>query len=269
MRNFRFNTILFIAFLLANFSLKGQSSKISKGKVVAKDKDVTGVVVQNITNKKTTITDVNGNFSIQISLNDTLVFSAVQFKRKAVSITKSFYNSSFITVPLEEFVNELREVVVQPFNLSGNLNSDLSTIKLEKDVSAEALGLPNADVRIITQSENKLNDADHGKFAYYYVIALTINLNKVLNRLSGRTKMLKERVALDKRYKTTQKIEAAFVDSLLVNHLKIPRDNFYEFIQFCESDSVFYNLAQGSDELKLWEFLIQKSAVYRENNELD
>lgn len=261
--------VLAITLLLCSFSLKAQSSKIINGRVEAKNIDVTGVVVQNTTSQKATITDEDGNFSLRVALNDTLVFSAVQFKRKVVPVNSSFYNSSFITITLEEFVNELLEVVVQPFNLSGNLDSDLTGLQLEKDVSAEALGLPNANVRIITQSENKLNDADHGKFAYYYIIALTINLNKVLNRLSGRTKMLKERVALDKRYATTQKVEAAFVDSLLINHLKIPEGNFYEFIRFCESDKKFYSLAEGNDELKLWDFLIQKSIVYRKNNGID
>ncbi|WP_394975036.1 carboxypeptidase-like regulatory domain-containing protein [uncultured Croceitalea sp.] len=263
----RFQIPLFL-FLLGT-SIKGQSIKNIKGQVVVNNKDVTGVVVQNITSEKATITDVDGNFVIQVVLNDTLVFSAVQFKRKVLPITTEIYSSTFLKIPLEEFVNELREVVVQPFNLSGNLDADLVNLKLEKDVSAEALGLPNAHVRVITQSENKLNDADHGKFAYYYVIALTINLNKVLNRLSGRTKMLKERVALDKKYKATQKVEATFVDSLLINHLKIPKENFYEFIRFCESEKEFYSLAQDDDELKLWEFLIQKSSNYRKIKKLD
>jgi hypothetical protein len=266
---YRVHIPLFFFLLLSSISLKAQSTNIIKGEVVAKNKDVTGIVVQNSTSKKATITDVNGVFMIKVAVNDTLIFSAVQFKRKIVPVTPALYNANFISIPLEEFVNELKEVVVQPFNLSGNLNTDLGELPLEKDVSAEALGLPNADVKIISQSENKLNDADHGKFAYYYVIALTINLNKVLNRLSGRTKMLKERVALDKKYKTTQRVEAAFVDSLLINHLKIPEENFYEFINFCESEKEFYSLAQGDDELKLWDFLIQKSINYRKIKKLD
>jgi len=247
----------------------GQTSKNISGKVVAKDKDVTGVVVQNSTTKKATITDVVGNFSIQVSLNDTLVFSAVQYKRKIVPISATFYTATFLTIQLEEFVNELEEVVVQPYNLSGNLGTDVVGLKLEKDVSAEALGLPNASVRVISKNENKLHDADHGKFVYYYGLGMIVNVNKILNRISGRTKMLKERVALDKKYKTTQKVEAAFVDSLLIHHLKIPKANFYEFINFAETDTTFYSLAEGDDELKLWEFLIQKSILYRESNGLD
>jgi len=239
---FYFKLVLLALTVLCSLSITAQSSKTINGRVKAKNKDV-----------------------------------AVQFKRKVIPITPSFFNTTFLTVPMEEFVNELREVVVQPFNLSGNIDADVTRLQLEKDVSAEALNLPNAYQKIPTQSERKLKEADSGKFIEFgnYKLDSTfnptffINAHKILNRLSGRTKMLKERVALDKRYETTKKVEAAFVDSLLINHLKIPETNFYEFIQFCESDESFYNLAEGNDELKLWDFLIQKSIVYRKNNELD
>ena len=51
-------------------------SKYLKGRVVAHGKDVAGVTIQNISTRRATITDSNGNFSIQVKLNDTLVFSA-------------------------------------------------------------------------------------------------------------------------------------------------------------------------------------------------
>ena len=272
MVGYNLRTALFLGLFLTGFLVIGQFSKISEGKVISKNKDITGVVVQNISNNKTTITAADGSFSIAVSLNDTLVFSAVQFKRKILPVTATVYNSSFFTVPLEEFVNQLDEVVVKPYNLSGNLNEDLLGLDLGKDVSAEALELPNASVKIKTQSERRLFEADNGKFVTFgnYKLDSTfnpmvmVNLNKILNRVTGRTKKLKKHVALDKAYKTTQMVEASFVDSLLVSHLKIPQENFYEFIQFCELDSSFNGLAQGNDELKLWEFLIEKSNHFRE-----
>ena len=221
---FPISALFLISTLLLGISLRGQSSKIIKGKISAKDKDVTGIVVQNITNDKATITDLDGNFSILVFVNDTLIFSAVQFKRKVLPITREIYDSSFLTIVLKEFVNELEEVVVKPYNLSGNLEKDLNDLKLEKDISAKELGLPNSDVRVISQNENRLYDADHGKFIYVS-LGLAINVNKILNRISGRTKALQKRVTLDKRYATTQKVEAAFVDSVLISHLKIPKNS--------------------------------------------
>ena len=260
-----------ITFLILFSSIQwsfGQT-KLLKGTVTAKDGDVTGITVQNINSGSASITDTEGNFAIKVTLNDTLVFSSVQFKRKKLPINKAIFNTSLVRVVLEEFVNELQEVVVQPYNLSGNLNSDITGLSLSKDVSAESLGLPNANVRIVSQSENKLNDADHGRFLYFYGVGFAVNVNKILNRLSGRTKMLKERVALDKAYSKTQKIEEKFIDSVLVNYLRIPKNDFYDFIYFCEMDEAFKALASENDELKLWQFLIVKSKTYRKNNGLE
>lgn len=242
--------------------------KLLYGKVISSNKDVTGITIQNLNSERATITDFEGNFSIRASVGDTLVFSAVQFKRKIVPVSQAFFDSPFVQVSMKEFVNELTEVTVQPYGLSGDINKDVNGLQLEKDVSAEALGLPNANVRIITQSENKLNDADHGKFLYFYGLGFALNLNKTLNRLSGRTKMLKERVALDASYKKTKALEAKFLDSLILAELRIPKDRFYDFIRYCEADNDFKAYSNGYDELILWEFLKKKSVVYRVNNDL-
>ena len=244
-----------------------QNQKQLSGKVIAKGKDVTGVVVQNTRLEKATVTAVDGSFTIQAALNDTLVFSAVQFKRKVIPITPSFFNATFLTVAMEEFVNELREVVVQPFNLSGNLDSDVTGLQLDKDVSAEALGLPNAYQKIPTQNERKLQQATFGKFNIGML--LSPPLDPIINAITGRTKMLKNRVKIDKAYARTQRVQNFYVDSIFMQDLKIPYEKIDDFMYFCEVDSTFQNTVDTHDKLKIWEFLIQKSEIYRKNNELD
>lgn len=241
--------------------------KMVKGVVTAKDKDVTGVVIQNISTEKATITDFEGNFSILAKLNDTLVFSAIQFKRKIIPISQELLQSTTITIPMEEFVNELREVVVNPYNLSGRLDADLNVLKLEKDVSAEALGLPNAHQKIPTQSERRLQQATYGKFNLGMI--LTPPLDPIINAITGRTKMLKNRVKIEKTYARTQQVQNLYVDSLFVTELKIPFEKIDDFMYFCEVDPSFQKMVATKDELRIWEFLMQKSSAYRENNDLD
>nr|WP_299000688.1 carboxypeptidase-like regulatory domain-containing protein [uncultured Allomuricauda sp.] len=261
--------LTYFFFLFISYGGISQNTKLLKGKVVSINKDVQDVTVQNLNSGKATITKKDGSFSILVNLNDTLVFSAVQLKRKEIPVSKDIYNSNFVRINMEEFVNELDEVVVQPYNLTGDLNKDLGGLQLEKDVSAEALRLPNAEVRIISQSENKLNDADNGKFLYIVPMGIALNINKTLNRLSGRTKMLKNRVKLDGEYKNMQQIEGRYLDSVLVSHLKIPSDKIYDFFYYCQMDEEFKKIRQTPDELILWEFLLQKSKTYRKNNKLD
>ncbi len=262
------NSIL-LFFLMSTFCVSAQTYgyKEVKGMVVAKDKDVTGVVVQNISTERATITDLDGRFLIQARLNDTLVFSAVQFKRKIVPVNQALLSSSFVSVPLEEFVNELKEVVVNPYGLSGQLGSDITGLQLAKDVSAEALGLPNAHVKIITQSERKLQQATAGKFN----VGMILNppIDGIINAITGRTKMLKNRVKVDKTYARTQRVQNYYTDSIFMVDLKIPKEKIPDFMYFCEVDANFQTAVASKDKLKIWGFLIEKSKSYRANNDLD
>lgn len=255
-------TVLFIALLFnISFAIGQQSSKQLQGRIVSDNADVTGITIQNSNTERATITDFEGNFSIQVREGDTLVFSAVQFKRKILPVSKALMNSAFVQIPLEEFVNELDEVTVQPFGLSGDISKDLTNLQLAKDVSAEALDLPNADVKIITQSERKLFEATTGSGL--------VPLNPILNWITGRTKMLKNRVAIEEKYGRTQQVRAFYVDSLFTSDLGVPAKKIDDFMYFCEIDDTFQELVSTGDQLRLWEYLLDRSKLYRKNNGLD
>ncbi|MCL6275179.1 hypothetical protein M3P19_14255 [Muricauda sp. 2012CJ35-5] len=263
------NNVISLLFLLVTICFYGQQTGVKqlRGRVYSSNKDVVGVVVQNITAKNAVITDMEGNFAIRASVQDTLAFSAVQFQRKYIVVNEVIYNTSFISVPLEEFVNELQEVVVRPYNLSGDLDQDLGQLQLEKDVSAEALGLPNAHAKIPTQSERKLQQATYGKFNVGMILAPP--LDPIINAITGRTKMLKNRVKVDKTYARTQRVQAFYADSLISSNLKIPIEKIDDFMYFCEVDEEFQKTVDSQDKLMIWDFMVSKSRMYRRNNNLD
>ncbi|MFD2099486.1 hypothetical protein [Flagellimonas iocasae] len=262
-----------ILFLLA-FSTYAQDgpTKIVRGQVTSDAEDVVGVVVQNISSKDAVITDIDGNFSIRVQLNDTLVFSAVNFQRKILPIAESLYDSSFITVPMEEFVNELREVVVSPYNLSGILDKDLGKLPSQQIVTAESLGLPNANAKEYTQSERLLKEASSMSIKGGGGLGGAggaVSLNPIINAITGRTKMLKNRVKVDNAYARTQRVQDFYVDSLFVTTLKIPVEKIEDFMYFCEVDESFQATVDSHDKLKIWDFMVEKSRDYRRNNNLD
>ncbi|MEW2919913.1 hypothetical protein AB1A65_00495 [Muricauda sp. ANG21] len=247
-------------------------TKELRGKVTSATEDVVGVVVQNIASEQAVITDIDGNFIIRAQLNDTLVFSAVHFKRKVLPISETLFNSSFITVPMEEFVNELREVVVSPYNLSGVLDKDLEKLPPPRIVDAEALGLPNANAKDYTQSERLLKEASAMSIKGGGGLGGAggaVSLNPIINAITGRTKMLKNRVKVDNTYARTQRVQDFYVDSLFVTTLKIPMEKIEDFMYFCEVDEAFQTTVDTQDKLKIWDFMVEKSRVYRQNNNLD
>lgn len=232
-----------------------------EGKVYSTDGDVAATHVLNITSNRATITNIRGFFAIQVALNDTLVFSAVQFKKKQLVVSREMLESPLVTIPLEDELTELDEVVVTPYNLTGDIAKDISTLKINPVVSAESLGLPNAHVRIPTQAERQLFEATSG--------GGLIPINPILNGISGRAKMLKERVARNNLYDRTLRVREFYPDSLYRTKLRIPTDKIDDFLYFCEIDTEFQSLVDTHDVLQLWSYMERRSMVYRKNNNLE
>lgn len=245
---------------MASAQADGQKRRELRGIVVEDKLGVPDVHVLNLSALRSTITDAEGIFRMEVSIGDTLMFSAIRYKRTSLVITKEIMESVSILIPLVPFVNELDEVVVTPYNLSGNLDADIDRLPPVAPVTAFSLGLPNAAAKRFTQTENRLNEATTG--------GGIVPLNPILNAITGRTKQLKKQLALERRYEKSLKMRQQFPDSLYVNRLGIPLDRLPDFMYFCEVDSLFDQTAESADVLKIWDFLKRKGKAYREFNGL-
>lgn len=257
----RATNILPVFFIFFTASVGAQTAFMTdlEGRVYSKDGDVAATHVLNVTTKRATITDLKGFFSIPVKLNDTLVFSAVQFKRKEIVVTASVLESKLLLVPLEDALTELDEVVVMPYNLTGDMTRDMNRLETEPVVTASTLGLPNAYVKVPTKAERELYAATANPI---------MSLDPLINAITGRTKMLKKRVARNKKQERTERVRAFYVDSIFRTDLKIPERMIDDFMYFCEVDTTFQSVVDTHDRLKIWEFMRKKSQVYRENNEI-
>ncbi|MCJ7465407.1 MAG: carboxypeptidase-like regulatory domain-containing protein [Maribacter sp.] len=251
-----------LCFFLCGVSLGAQSLFTSElqGKVQSKDGDVAGTHVLNTTSRRATITDEKGYFSIPAHLYDTIVFSAVQYKRKEIVVTASILNSKFITVPLQDALTELEEVVVTPYNLTGSLMRDTKRIEIDPVVTASTLGLPNAYVMVPTKVERELYAATANPF---------MSFDPLINAITGYTKMLKEQLARDNLYARTQRVRDMYADSLFRIHFKISEAEIDDFMYFCEVDPNFQSIVDTHDRLKIWDYMQARSIIYRENNALE
>ncbi|QBA63478.1 carboxypeptidase-like regulatory domain-containing protein [Muriicola soli] len=241
-----------------NFELEGQTRFDGKG--------VPDVHIMNTTADKATISDQNGRFSITATMGDTLLFSALQYQRKTLVVSASILESSYVYITLEEFVNELDEVVVRPFNLSGDLSRDMDGMRVKNVVSASTLGLPNSNVKPLIQSERLLKEASMGPFQIGMLTA--IPFNPLINMITGRTKMLKKRVARDKKYLLTEQVRNYYPDSIFVKRLGIPTERIDDFMYYCEVDESFDSIVSTEDQIAILNLLMMKSKSYRENNQL-
>ncbi|NER12439.1 hypothetical protein GWK08_03225 [Leptobacterium flavescens] len=254
---------LLLAILCFPLFLQGQDQKVLiDGKILNTSPDLEGIHVLNITALTGTITKKDGSFQIFGKLGDTLVISSVQYETHRIPLNEEIIRKKSLEVLLYAKVNKLDEVVVKPHNLSGNLSRDLGNVETEgKVVRPSRLGLPNIYVKPKTQTERRLYEAKSG--------GGILPLNPIINAISGRTKRLKQQLAIERKEKELTKTKEEFNPTIYSEYLKIPEDRLDDFIYFCAVDDTFVILQQRDDSILMLEYLRKKSEEYRQINKLD
>ena len=254
--------VLFIVLVFLSFSVHSQSAEIF-GRVESKT-NIENIHVINITAQVFTITDKKGLFTITAKLNDTLKFSSVQHKLREVIISNEIISTKAIFVKLTEQINELDEVFVGKV-LTGDLLSDIKNTDGEPPINFYDVGIPGYTGKPATQSERRLSEA--GEFKPKMLLGLLgggLPLNSILNGLSGRTKILKNRVEIEEKETLLQSIKSRLSKDLFVsNPLKevLKMDFFY----FCAEDENFLKHCKNQSDFKILIFLRVKYKQYLDN----
>ena len=209
--------------------------------------------VFNKTYNKYTITDEEGGFKIPVRINDTIVFSAIQFQLKEVVISETIINEMLLSVLLKEQVNELDAVYIKP-NLSGDLLADTKRIKTKKVVTAKTLGLPNSHVISPTQAERKLYTATHTGGGI-------IPVETIINAISGRTKKLKNLVKLERKSIVENSVFEGF-NQIMLDDFKIPEEKLFDFLYYASADVLFTQIVRTKSNIIIYDFIKAKSKTY-------
>ena len=240
-----------------------------KGSVKA-NSDLEGIHVINKTSKFYSTTNRKGEFVIKGRLNDTLVFSSVQYKLESLLVTQEAVNNKSLLVELIEYVNVLNEVYIGN-TLSGNLEDDIGNVKGKPGINFYDVGIPGYTGRPKTHNERRLFEADHGKMVQIGVSKnlepeLKINFHKFLNKISGRTKMLKKRVKLDKKDALMYKLKAKYYNDLFDSY-SLSEEKQMDYFYFCSEDENFIEKCGSGNDLLILEFLKQKLFQYKLNHQ--
>ncbi|NRD20892.1 hypothetical protein HNV08_12620 [Winogradskyella eckloniae] len=268
-------SILLIIGLAISISMHAQDiDRVSvNGRIVVASEDKEGVTVYNSSSNKGTITDENGVFKIAVALNDVVEFGALQFKDFNVIISESVIESKQLTVILVEEVNKLDEVVLLPFGLTGNLNTDFENVRTYNvDLDAIYFGLDHIDefefsADYKTEAENLAFNEYHPRMEHMLnLINVTGFLMKQIVNIDG--------VSLDhikfKSEKEKQHIEKTpfkkALDDYSVNfvhtNFNIPLNQIEAFTDYVETEGVDESLFDDDKEMQLLERITQLSKSF-------
>ena len=218
--------LLFIA--LSTVTALGQFSKTWRGKVLLNTAVSEGIYVFNLKNKQATTTQKGGYFIIEGTIGDTLVLSGFKIKAIKIALTQQNYTKELFFVKMDEQITYLEEVKINQYQ---NINS-------------LSLGILQKPAKQYTLAERRLFTATSGG-----------GIDGLLNLISGRTKMLKKGIGIEKKEMAIEKIENLFDEKYFVETLKIPKEKIKGFEYYCVEDAKF-NAVLRSKNKTMTKFLL-------------
>lgn len=133
----------------------------------ANDKPIENVHIVNLNQVKGTVTDENGAFKLQATVNDTLYFSYLGFRSIRVRVTNDWQKYGDVKVKMTEFGFALEEVTVNAVKLTGYLEIDAKNIPIYENYRYSISGLntgyeggdnsPNAVTRALRTLSNPVD----------------------------------------------------------------------------------------------------------------
>lgn len=180
--------------------------KILIGKVVTNATDIEGINIKNLKSNFSTKTNVEGLFSITADVGDTLLFSAIQFKKRKVILKKEDFNTTMFLVKLENATLLLNEVKIIDY----------------KNINAIRLGIIPKGQKNYTPAERKLYTATGG--GNQFGTNNVVSVDGILNAISGRTTMLKKELKVEHKEYAINKLNNRFEENFFIETLKIPKE---------------------------------------------
>ncbi|SCY71456.1 hypothetical protein [Flavobacterium caeni] len=225
------NNILLIALLLvAQWAFSQTAEPTFYGKIVVDSASVENINVLNSRTQKATVTNAKGEFSMGVKIGDLLILSSFNLETKRKFVRAEDLRGELILLKMTLLANELDEVKVQ-----------------QSEITAESLRIPTA-TKHYTPAERKVRTATTGL------------LDPLFNKLSGRTRMLKKQVLVEKNEKLLLKLDGLYEDKYYTDVLKIPNDYIGGFQYYIVEDPDFARALVDKNKT-LTMFYIKKLAV--------
>lgn len=232
--------------------------KYLRGQIIADSIQYYQINIVNITQETGTITSENGDFSIAVDINDSIVFSSLVHEFKSLIVTNSTLNED-VKIKMKRQINKLPEVVVNAYDLSGELSQDIAQMSTYH-LSQENLGF--SVPRRIDYPTNELNRVKQLKVGFGFLISL----DYLIMSLNGDIDKLERYQDILKIEKQKERLLNSFKTEFIVENLKVNASSVDDFIYFCLKDSSFIKTFYD-DELAAFALIQQKAKAYNLRNQ--
>lgn len=240
---------------------------------VPKGEDAEGISVYNASSQKGTITDSDGSFEIEVAENDRLRIFALQYQPFTAVVDKGIVERKQLNIYVYQAVTELDEVVVRPYDLSGNIRADIEKIPTyyvdrDWDMSYATMEfgygfVPDSQSSIkgiVAEKTLNPNYLQNG----VDVIAIMGGVASLL--FPKKEKMTKSRKVAESS-SLSNNLQRRFSREFVVDNFGISKNKAFDFLYYVEDEGLDNRMLKLENELQLMEFLHEKSEAYKKLSE--
>jgi len=132
------------------------------------------------------------------------------------------------------------------------------------EINAVSLGISPKGIIHRTQIERRLYTA--GDFKPIHLLGLLgghLEVDPILNAISGRTKMIKKDIEVERKLRLLATIDALYKDAnYFTQTLKIPTDYIKAFQYYCIEDKLFAETLKTKNKIKIEYLLVPLAAKF-------
>lgn len=217
------------------------------GKIYDAKGVVKNIKVYNKTQNRLTLTNADGDFSIQAKVNDSISFESLFYHKKTI-ILEAIHLEGVAVFELNEMLNELDEVEIiaepeQPIFTEETYNNDLQNI-LKEDIKNN----PH-----LYQPANTTGGVD-----FIAVIGLVVDLLKKKDKYIAPVYQPITYTQMDSLFDKS----SFFNKELITKDLKITENKSHLFFDFCEAKQISSELLKDENKMLLLEELVLNSQLF-------
>jgi hypothetical protein len=223
-----------------------------EGQIFADSVETYQVNIININQEIGSISNQEGKYKIRANIVDSILFTSLQHKTYTLRVEgRNLKAKTSIFLELE--INELPEVTINQYQLSGDLSSDIDQVKVNfVDQRQFGFGVP----RQLEKIDREIYSASTGM------------LTPLIYAITGEAKMLRKRKAnaiiQSNKNRVLRNVSADFI----TKDLNIPRIYVDDFAYFCAEDEQTMTTLEKNDPLALIDELKLKSIAYLKLKEI-
>ncbi|MBW1296162.1 hypothetical protein [Aquimarina litoralis] len=251
---------LYVTISLLSLSGFSQENDVLRGKIVTDTLQAQAINIINLTKGVGTINDEVGYFQIRATEGDTIIFSSIQHYQKAHIVTKKDLKKANLAIQLETKVNELDEVKVSQYDLSGEAKEDIKKIETFED------NLPMFNAKRLDETPFvhekgaktvRNTTVDHRKNATAFNFIAAGRMVASLFKKKDTRKSKNVRIP---------QVADFYQGEFIVEELKIPETELYDFLDYVNEKEETKKVLKTGDELRILEYLIHQSKVFNDKN---